>query len=83
MLSCMRTTVELPDSLMARVKRRLAKRNLTFRALVISALEQVLREEDKPFKLRDASAGGYTEEKVSSEAINRAIDEQRQPSFRS
>ena len=66
---------------MARVKLRLAERKVTFRALVITALEQVLAEESRPFQLRDASVGGGSRETVSAEVINRAIDEQRTPSF--
>ena len=82
MLLCMRATVELPDSLMDRVKACLATRKLTFRALVISALEQALEEDPKPFKLSDASVGGGTR-RVSSTEINRAINEQREPSYKS
>jgi hypothetical protein len=81
MLLCMRTTVDLPESLMNRVKSCLAQRKMSFRALVISALEEALEEESKPFKLRDASAGQPSGERVSSEAINRAIDEQRNQAF--
>ena len=79
MLLNMRTTVELPDALMDRVKACLATRKLTFRALVISALEQALQEDPKPFKLRDVSVGGGTRT-VSGTEINHAIDEQRDPS---
>lgn len=74
----MRTTLDLPEPLMKRVRRVLAERNQTFRALVIDALEQALSRESAPFRLRDASAG-YSGEGggLSSEAINLAIDEQR------
>ncbi len=72
----------MPDSLMDRVKTCLAKRKVTFRGLVISALEQALQEDPKPFKLRDASVGSGRK-KVSNAEINAAIDAQREPSFRS
>ena len=81
MFLCMRTTVDLPESLMTRIKRCLAERKITFRSLVISALEQALEEERKSFQLRDASVGEPSREVVSSDVINRAIDEQRNSSF--
>ena len=82
MLLHMRTTVDIPDSLLRRVKTCLAERKVTFRALVISALEQSLREESRPFELRDASVGEPARKSVSSEDINRAIDEQRNSGFK-
>ncbi len=82
MLLCMRTSVDIPDALMDRVRVCLAKRKLTFRTLVISALENALQTEAKSFQLRDASVGAVSETEVSSEDINRAIDEQRMPSFK-
>ena len=83
MLICMRTTVDLPDSLMNRVKLRLSEQKLSFRALVISALEQALHDEPKPFRLRDAAVGAASDEKVSNATINRVMDDQRSPSFTS
>ena len=80
MLLCMRTTVDIPDSLMGRVKSCLIERKLTFRALVISALEQSLQEDSQPFRLRDASVGGNGE-KVSNDTINQVIDSQRESTF--
>ena len=77
----MRTTIDLPDSLMDRAKRCIAERKVTFRALVISALEQELDEQAEPFLLKDAAVGAASESVVSSEAINQAIDDQRAPSF--
>lgn len=62
---------------MDRAKRCMNERKVTFRALVISALEQSLDAELEPFVLRDASAGATSEAIVSSEAINQAIDQQR------
>jgi Arc/MetJ-type ribon-helix-helix transcriptional regulator len=77
----MRTTVDLPDALARRVKHWVAERRTTFRELVILALEQALEEDDRPFRLRDASAGDASSERIPSEAINRAIDNQRDLSF--
>lgn len=81
MFLCMRTTIDMPDSLMKRAKGAMAKRGMTFRALVIDALEQSLRDHPEPFVLKEASAG-YKARKgagVSGEQINQAIDELRQP----
>ena len=70
----------MPDKLMSRVKQVIAKRNITFRTLVIDALEQSLNEDKPPFILRDAAAGYDVHGKggVSSKAINDAIDENRE-----
>jgi len=83
MVLCMRTTVDIPDSLMVRLKRALSDRKTTFRSLVISALEQTLEEKEPvgPFRLRDASTGKANGRTVSNEAINQAIDENRGQSF--
>ena len=79
----MRTTIDIPDSLLDRVKQVLQKRKTTFRSVVISALEKALEEESAPFALRDASvAGDPNGRKVSAEEINRQIDESREPAFR-
>ena len=64
-------------SLMNRIKRTIAERRVTFRTLVISALEKSLDEQSAPFKLRDVSVGEAKGKKVSSESINMAIDDQR------
>lgn len=61
----------------------MAERGITFRSLVIEALETSMEEKQpaKPFVLRDASAG-YTTAKakgVSSRTINKALDELREP----
>ena len=77
----MRTTVDLPESLMDRVKNRIRERKMTFRSMVISALEKALEEDLKPFHLRDASAGESSRTIISSEEINRHIDEQRNSEF--
>jgi len=71
----------MPDDLMARLRREMAGRNVTFRDLVIDALEQALRRPTEDFVLRDATAGrtlSTGEPPVSSRQINDAIDEQRQ-----
>ncbi|MBU0679324.1 MAG: hypothetical protein KJ626_14590 [Verrucomicrobia bacterium] len=79
MLLCMRTTIDMPDNLMTRAKRVMVERKITFRALVIDALEQVLQEKQKPFILKEAAAGydAGGGARVSAEKINRAIDDMR------
>jgi hypothetical protein len=59
MLSCMRTTIDLPDGLYARVRRLADATGRTLRDLTIEALEKALREAArKPrFRLRDGSWG--------------------------
>lgn len=57
------------------------KQQVTLRSLVITALERILEEDDKPFELRDASAGKRGRNEVSTEEINRRIDEQRVTKF--
>ncbi|HMO50156.1 MAG TPA: hypothetical protein PKE26_05485 [Kiritimatiellia bacterium] len=78
----MRTTIDMPDQLVRRAKSVMAKRGITFRSLVIDALEQALEETPgKPFVLRDASAG-YTanrRQRISSQTINQTIDQTREP----
>lgn len=79
---CMRTTIDIPDSLLSRAKRHMHESNQTFRALVIAALEQKLAKTKSPaFKLRDASVGPKRSAKVSNETINRFIDLQREGTF--
>lgn len=75
----MRTTIDMPDDLLERARPLLAERKMTFRALVIDAVERVLEAPAVDFKLRDASAGASG--RVSSKAINSAIDKMREPSF--
>ncbi|HMP72622.1 MAG TPA: hypothetical protein PKE55_05095 [Kiritimatiellia bacterium] len=59
----------------------MAKRGLTFRTLVIDALEKSLAEKPTTFVLRDASAGYASKSRssVSSADINRVIDDLREP----
>lgn len=78
----MRTTIDMPDELFRRVKPLLAERKMTFRALVIDAVERAIEAPPATFRLRDASAGHPADgPAVSSEAINRMIDVVREPSF--
>jgi len=85
MLLCMRTTIDMPDNLFRRAKAVMAKRGVTFRALVIDALEQSLDEKNATFALRDASAGYAVKSRdaVSTGDINRAINDLREPKGRS
>jgi hypothetical protein len=78
----MRTTIDVPDDLLKRARPLLAERKMTFRALVIDAVERVIGTPSFPFILRDASVGfAGGDGGVSSESINRAINEAREPSF--
>ncbi|MGB0333869.1 MAG: hypothetical protein ACPGGN_00750 [Opitutales bacterium] len=78
----MRTTIDMPDSLMKRVKLAAARRNTTFRALVVHALERTLDDMPDSFELEDASTGHSDgNDPVNSETINQAIDRQRERSF--
>ncbi|HEV3275770.1 MAG TPA: DUF2191 domain-containing protein [Terriglobia bacterium] len=56
----MKTTVEIPDSLLKRVKSVAAKRHTTVRALIEKGLGRVAdeRKRAKPFKLRKVSFRG-------------------------
>jgi Arc/MetJ family transcription regulator len=56
----MKTTIDIPESLMQEAKRRAAEENTSFKALVEEGLRRVLAEREKStgFKLRDASVGG-------------------------
>ena len=76
----MRTTIDMPDDLLRRIRPLLAERKMTFRALVIDALDRVIETRPVSFRLRDASVGEDSAG-VSSEAINRAIDTAREPFF--
>ena len=79
---CMRTTIDMPDALMHRVKMTAAQRKTTFRALVVEALERTLDEPASSFELKDASVGSTRrEDVVSSAAINELIDQQREARF--
>lgn len=76
----------MPDRLLKRVKQVATERKTTFRALVVDALERSLAEKPPAFKLRDASVGpkpGQKEsnEAVSAQTINAALDAQRESRF--
>jgi hypothetical protein len=81
----MRTTVDMPDDLMKRVKQETARRQITFRTLVIDAVEKALENEPEPFVLREAAAGYNPKKKsnkgagLSSDQVNKAIDQLRDP----
>lgn len=77
---CMRTTIDIPDGLIERAKQAAARRKTSLRRIVLDALEQSLRERAAPFRLRDAAAGDPAIV-VPEEAINQAIDCQRERDF--
>ena len=60
MASHMKTTVHIPDGLLAEIQKIARKKKTTLRALVQEGLQHVVSVEHKkrPFKLRDASFGG-------------------------
>ncbi len=76
-----KTTIDMPDALMQRVKTVAAQRKTTFRALVVDALERSLDQPSAAFQLEDAAVGPPPEagDPVDNETINRAIDAQRDP----
>jgi hypothetical protein len=55
----MRTSIDLPDALLAKAKRLAHARGTTLRELTIQGLEAVLERAQQPvrFRLRDASYG--------------------------
>lgn len=73
----------MPESLMQRVKLAAARRNTTFRALVVDALERTLDECPGEFRLEDASAGRAPAKgrEIGAKTINSAIDSQREHRF--
>ncbi|MEM9478941.1 MAG: hypothetical protein AAGA58_04675 [Verrucomicrobiota bacterium] len=77
----MRTTVDIPDALFNRVKRKLYSRKVTFRAAVITALERFIDDERPPFVLREAAVGDAGAKPVTTERINAAIDDLAEPRF--
>jgi hypothetical protein len=57
----MKTTVEIPDSLLEEARRVAAREGTTIRALIEAGLRRVVAERRRPgggFKLRDASFRG-------------------------
>jgi metal-responsive CopG/Arc/MetJ family transcriptional regulator len=75
----MRTTIDMPDHLLGRLKQITVARKTTFRSLVIDALERTLTESPQNFRLRDASMGPKTSggKRVSTSTINKTIDQHR------
>ena len=59
MCICMRTSIDLPDALLAKAKRLARARGTTLRELTIEGLQAVLDQHRQraPFRLRDASYG--------------------------
>lgn len=80
----MRTTIDVPDPVLRRLKRLAAARGTTVRALVLEAVDMSLRAKAPPFVLRDASAGppDAGDTAVSAAAVNDAIDDLREATFR-
>ena len=60
MVARMKTTVEIPDSVLDEAKRVAVDEGVTLRALIEQGLRRVLEErrEDRAFQLRRASFGG-------------------------
>ena len=60
MVICMKTTVEIPDSLLAAAKKLTARQHTTIRALIEQGLRHVLgeRKEGRAFRLRKATFNG-------------------------
>ncbi|MCF6314123.1 MAG: hypothetical protein L3J39_16870 [Verrucomicrobiales bacterium] len=73
----MRTTIDLPDALVKRIKFHTTNNKVTFRSLLITALEKELSVEKKPFRLRDASVGNPQD----PSAFNQTISQYRNPSY--
>ncbi len=63
MVSNMKTTIDIPDMLMARCKKVVSEQHVTFRSLVEEGLDRVLEERRhrEPFKLRRVQfcGGGF------------------------
>jgi hypothetical protein len=60
MASPMKTTVQIPDALLAEIKKIAITRNTTLKALIDEGLRLVVSNENtmkKPFKMRDGSVG--------------------------
>jgi hypothetical protein len=61
MASHMKTTVQIPDALLAEIQKIAAKNKTTLRALMQEGLQHVVDRErmtKKPFKLKDGSVSG-------------------------
>lgn len=79
---CMRTTIDMPDALFKRAKKVAAERQTTLRMLMVDALERSLSESSSgSFRLREAAAGYGSKKGVDANAINQAIEDQREGPF--
>jgi len=60
MVTCMKTTIEITDSLLDQARELAARENTTLRALVETGLRQIINERkcQPQFRLRDASFCG-------------------------
>lgn len=74
---CMRTTVDIPDHLLERVRPHLLKKGLTLRSVVVDALERLMKPDETAFRMRDASAGYRAEpgEGITASQVNAAVQE--------
>ena len=78
----MTISVRMDPLLEKELERAARRQGMTKTQFVIDAVERAIELPAASFRLRDASAGQAGEgTAVSSEAINRAIDEAREPSF--
>lgn len=84
MASHMKTTVHIPDPLLARAKQLASREGTTLAALVEEGLRSVVKarsaRQKEPFELRDASVGGHglnPEFQGSWDAVRDAIYEER------
>lgn len=82
MYLCMRTTIDMPDSLSQQLKRTAADRKTTMRALIVQAVKQSLDAPAARFRLRDATVGQATSHSIDAAAVNQAIDALREPVYR-
>jgi len=77
MASHMKTTVHIPDALLAEAQALAAKEKTTLKALIAEGLQKVVREHKaaKPFKLKDCSFPpvDQVDEKVAPKAWNEIV----------
>lgn len=61
MVICMKTTVEIPDKTLAAAKQYAAKKKVTLRELIITALQQILEQPKRlqQYELPDCSVSGH------------------------
>ena len=79
MIVCVRTTMNLPEGLMAQVKGRAAASGRTTTSLVEEALRLLLEQGGAPKPYRpmpvDHSGGGFLVDLLDKEALWEALDE--------